>query len=289
MTFRALVSLRVSVTREVPLAELDYVLMTVGARLDTTGLFRFIPELVAVVDGTSYSLTKPLSDAVGAPDAVSVAALKVLADGFAMNDDSEAVDGSVYTLHKGIQNVTFTSDATTQSAAKGLSDSVVSTEALAKVLSRPLADVFDLTDDETVAALKGLSDSVTMQDTVATLLLFIRDFNDTVSVPDVRATLFTPATKAEQIIVADIDTISYQKNIADGFAMNDGSEAVDGSQYSIHKGISNVAFVGDVRSLIFTTSRVESVSVADAGLVSAQDYCDPTYFAEDYVGVSQSF
>jgi hypothetical protein len=101
--------------------------------------------------------------------------------------------------------------------------------------------------------------------------------------------LFTPATKAEQIFVADTDNIDYQKNIADGFAMNDGSEAVDGSTYSFHKGISNVAFVGDVRSLIFAASRVESVSVADAGLVAAQSYSDPTYFAEDYVGVSQSF
>jgi hypothetical protein len=29
--------------------------------------------------------------------------------------------------------------------------------------------------------------------------------------------------------------------------------------------------------------------VADAGLLSVQDYCDLSYFAEDYVGLSQSF
>jgi hypothetical protein len=289
MTIRALVSLRVSTTRVVPLAEIDYVLMTVGARLDTTGLFRFIQDVVAVADGTAYSLTKPLSDAVTPPDAISVSALKALADGFAMNDGSEAVDGSTYSFSKGISNVTFTSDATTTTALKLLQDTQTLQDLVAKTPNKALADVFDLTDDETVAALKGLSDSVTMQDTIATLLLFIRDFSDSVSVPDLRATLFTPATKAEQIFVADTDNIDYQKNIADGFAMNDGSEAVDGSTYSFHKGISNVAFVGDVRSLIFAASRVESVAVADAGLLSVQDYCDLSYFAEDYVGLSQSF
>jgi hypothetical protein len=277
---------RVGVDYVAPLAEIDYVLMTVGARLDTTGLFRFIQDVVAVADGTAYSLTKPLSDAVTPPDAISVSALKALADGFAMNDGSEAVDGSTYSFSKGISNVTFTSDATTTTALKLLQDTQTLQDLVAKTPNKALADVFDLTDDETVAALKGLSDSVTMQDT--TLLLFIRNFSDTISVADVDSRVFT-LPKTEQIFVADTDNIDYQKNIADGFAMNDGSEAVDGSTYSFHKGISNVAFVGDVRSLIFAASRVESVAVADAGLLLVQDYCDLSYFAEDYVGLLQSF
>jgi hypothetical protein len=257
--------------------------------MDTTGKFRLTQDFVLPVEVVALLLNKPLVDAVSPPDAISVSALKELADGFAMNDGSEAVDGSTYSFSKGISNVTFTSDATTTAALKLLQDTQTLQDLVAKTPSKALADVFDLTDDETVAALKGLSDSVTMQDTIATLLLFIRDFSDSVSVPDLRATLFTPATKAEQIFVVDTDNIDYQKNIADGFAMNDGSEAVDGSQYSFSKGISNVAFVGDVRSLIFAASRVESVTVADAGLLSVQDYCDLSYFAEDYVGLSQSF
>lgn len=283
MTFRALVSLRVSVTREVPLAELDYVLMNVGARLDTTGLFRFIPDLVAVVDGTAYSLSKALGDTVSTPDATSVSALKALADGLTM------ADNETVSALKALADTAPTLDDETIDVAKLLMDAPQVLDLVAKVLSRPLADTFGTTDDETVAALKGLSDSVALQDTIATLLLFIRNFSDTVAVADDDTFVFTPATKVEQITVADLDNIDYQKNIADGFAMNDGSEAVDGSTYSFSKGISNVAFVGDVRSLIFATSRVESVSVADAGLLSVQDYCDLSYFAEDYVGLSQSF
>jgi hypothetical protein len=289
MVIRVSVSLKADATYVVPVAAVDYILLTAAARLDTSGQYKFLQEATAVVDGTAFVLSRPLSDAVTPPDAISVAALKVLADGFAMNDGSEAIDGSVYSLAKGIQNVTFVTDAAATAALKGLQDTQSMLDAVAKSLARPIADVFNLADAETVAAIKGLSDSVTMQDTIATLLLFIRDFDDAVSVDDLRATVFTPATKVEQISVADNDVVSYEKNIADGFAMNDGSEAVDGAQYSFSKGISNVAFVGDNRSLIFTTSRVESVSVADAGLVAAQSYCDLTYFAEDYVGVSQSF
>ena len=274
MVYRAQVSIRVATTHIKPV---------VSAIMDTTGKFRLTQDFVLPIDLVAILLTKPLSDAVGAPDAVSVAALKVLADGFAMNDDSEAVDGSVYTLAKGIQNVTFTSDTTTQSAAKGLSDSVVPTEALAKVLARPLADVFDLADDETVAALKGLSDSVTMQDTLETLLLFIRNFNDTVSVPDVRATLFTPATKAEQVTVTDADTISFQKSQTDDVTI------AEAAAYAFTKPVTEAVSVADVENLLFALFRVESVSVADAGVLSVQDYAELDYFVEDYVGVSQSF
>ena len=289
MVLRASVSLRASTTRVVPLAEVAYVLMTADARLDTTGRFRFIQELVAVVDGRAYTLTKPLSDTFTPSDAISVSALKALADGFAMNDGSEAVDGSVYSLAKGIQNVVFVPDAMTQSAAKALADAATPLDVIAKSLSRPLADVFNMADDETVAALKGLSDSVTMQDTLATLLLFLREFSDSAPVVDLRATVFTPATKVEQITIADNDTISYQKNLADSVDEEDGTDVVDGLQHSIAKSFGNQIFVAEAKSLIFATSRVESVSMPDTGLVAAQNYCDPTYFAEDYVGVSQSF
>jgi hypothetical protein len=357
------VSLKVSLDYELLASEVAYIELASSVRLDTTGLFRFIPDTVVTTDGTVFALSKPLSVSFSALDATFLTALKLLQDGFAMNDGADAVDGSTYSFSKGIQNVTFVADSTTQSALKALADgfdqldllvkflsrpvsdsfpmtdsiqsidalkslanalvmadtqtvstikaladsiaqpdataidlakllddSVPAIELISKLLSRPVSDLFLMSDSiQSVDALKGIPDSITMQDSLQTLLLFIRDFDDQVSVSDLRATLFIPSTKVEQITVADNDVIGYQKNIADGFAMNDGSEAIDGSQYSIHKGISNVAFVGDLRVTLFSTSRLESVSTPDAGLVLAQSYADPTYFAEDYVGVSQSF
>jgi hypothetical protein len=277
------VSLKVSLDYELLASEVAYIELASSVRLDTTGFFRFIPDSVVTTDGTVFAVTKLLGDIQVMTDATSISVLKPLADGLAM------ADAQTVSALKALADSITQPDAKTIGVSKALGDIIQATELIAKVLSRPLADALGMTDDETVEALKGLSDSAVMQDSLTTLLLFIRDFNDQVSVPDLRATLFIPSTKVEQITVADDDFFSYQKNIADGFAMNDGSEAVDGSQYSIHKGISNVAFVGDLRSSFFTTSRLESTTVADAGLVSAQNYCDPTYFAEDYVGVSQSF
>jgi hypothetical protein len=278
------------VSYALPAAQVAYIDLALGAILDTTGQFKFIPQVVVLTDDTSFVLSKSLAaDFTPAVDVISVSALKALADGFAMNDGSEAVDGATYSFTKGIQNVTFVGDATATAALKALQDTQPVQELISKTLSRPLSDLFDLTDDETVAALKGLSDSVTMEDTLAILLLILRDFSETLTIDDLRATVFTPAVKAEQISVTDLDTISYQKNLFDSIEEEDGADILSALQHSIAKSFGNQVFANEARSLIFATSRVESVSVADAGLVSAQDYCDPTYFAEDYVGVSQSF
>lgn len=284
MAIRAAVSITADTVYAVSLASVDYVRLDVSVVLDTTGRFRYIQDAVAVVDGTAFVLSRPLSDAISlANDATFVSALKVLADGFAMNDGSEAVDGSVYSFAKGIQNVTFTSDAVATSLAKLNQDQIALLDNAAKVLSRPVADSFGMTDDETVAALKGLSDSFELVDTINILLLAIRDFNNTVDANDVAAKVFTPATKSEQVAVADDDTLVVQKPFTEGLT------AQDASAYAFTTGFLDAAVVVDSDSLIFNSSRVESVSAADVGIVSVQDYCALDYFVEDYVGLSQAF
>jgi len=124
---------------------------------------------------------------------------------------------------------------------------------------------------------------------VATLLVFLRTLDDSVGTADANTAVFQAGIKAETVGTADTRIAAYTKAISDGVAMNDESEAIDGSVHEFSKGVSNVVFTADADSLIFTTSRVESTSVADAGLLSMQSYCDLSYFAEDYVGVSQIF
>lgn len=283
MILRAAVSIKADATYVVPVAAVAYIDLVVSAELDTSGRFRIVQEVVAVVDGTAFATTKLLVETPIIVDATFVSALKVLADGFAMNDGSEAVDGSVYSFAKGIQNVTFTSDAVATSLAKLNQDQIALLDNAAKVLSRPVADSFGMTDDETVAALKGLSDSFELVDTVATLLLFIRNFNNTVDANDAAAKVFTPAVKAEQVAVADDDTLVVQKPFTEGLT------AQDASAYAFTTGFLDAAVVVDSDSLIFNSSRVESVSAADVGIVSVQDYCALDYFVEDYVGLSQAF
>lgn len=267
----------------IPISTVAYIDLALGVVLDDTGRFKFIPDTVSLADSTAFAVTKSLVDAPAAIDATFVSALKVLADGFAMNDGSEAVDGSVYSFSKGIQNVAFTNDAVAASLAKLNQDQIALLDNAAKVLSRPVADSFGTADSETVAALKGLSDSAELQDVVAVLLVAIREFNDAVGSSDADSKVFTPAVKVEQVAVADNDTFVVQKPFTEGLT------AQDASAYTLTTGFLDAAAVADNDSLVFTASRVESVSAADVGLLSVQDYCALDYFAEDYVGFSQAF
>jgi hypothetical protein len=274
--------LAAAVTYALPAARIDYIDLAVGAILDTSGRFKFIPDSVLLLDAPKFDLSKALVDAYMALDATSVAALKVLADGFAMNDGSEAVDGSTYSFAKGISNVAFVNDATTTAALKLLQDTQVMQDLVAKDLSRPIADAFDMADDETVSALKGLSDSIEMQDSLVTLLLFLRNFADDVAVADADTREYL-LLKTEQVAVADNDFIDWAKSLAHSVAL------ADVSVFLAEKPFSESLSAAEAKALSFTTARVESVTVTDVGIVSIQDYCDLGYFAEDYVGLSQSF
>jgi hypothetical protein len=265
-----------------PAAQIDYIDLAVGAILDTSGRFKFIPDSVLLLDAAKFDLAKALVDAYTTLDSTSVAALKFLADGFAMNDGSEAVDGSTYSFAKGISNVTFVSDATATAALKLLQDNQTLQDLAAKVADKSLVDDFSLTDDETVSALKGLSDSVMLEDTLATLLLFLRNFADDVTVADADARVYS-LPKIEQVAVADNDFIDWTKSLAHNVT------PADVSVFLAEKPFSESLVASEAKTLSFSAARVESVTVPDVGLLSVQDYCDLSYFAEDYVGFSQSF
>lgn len=157
-----------------------------------------------------------------------------------------------------------------------------------KSTTKSTADSSQVSDDTAVATAKPLAQSVSVQDTIDVLLVFIRAFADTTSLGDVD-TFVLNKLATEAVDAVDADNKAHQKALSDGVAMNDDAQAGDGSAYNINKTIANVAFAGDNSSLIFAASRVESVTTADAGVLSIQDYVEFGYFAEDYVGTAQSF
>ena len=159
----------------------------------------------------------------------------------------------------------------------------------AYAMTKPLANSILLSDAATVLPVKGLSETPEVADSISVLLLILRQFDDVFDVSDIQTTVFTPAVKAEQISVVDVDTLSYQKNLADSFEEDDDADIVDGLQHVTAKSIGNQVSSSDARSLIFAASRVESITVSDVGILTVQDYCDLSYFAQDYVGSSQSF
>lgn len=171
---------------------------------------------------------------------------------------------------KYVTDIAGVADSVSTAAAKNFTD----------VVSHPQ-------DSSTLGVLKRFSDTPSVSDNLVATLIFIRTLDDTATISDSGAVLGYSTPKQEVVFSADTHSKDSTKVFADGFAMNDGSETVDGSVYSVAKGVSNVAFVGDSNTLIFATSSVESISATAAGILSMQDYCELTYFAQDYVGVSR--
>lgn len=206
-----LVDLQATTTRVVPVAEIDYVLLTVAAAMDTSGRYRYITDAFAVVDNISFSLTKSLSDSFSAVDT-----------------------------------------------------------APAFVVSKPFAD------------------SVSFTELFSAMLIFLRNFTDTQGFSDVSIwTVNKPL--ADTVTFSDTKSFVLTRSFSDGFAMNDSFDLGDGSKYTFTKSINNVVFLDDSFSQIISKTVADSVTMSDSGLGSMQSYCDITYFAEDYVGISWTF
>lgn len=201
----------VGVQASVAASEVAYILLSAGVRLDTSGRFRFIPELVIVSEAVSLAVSKTFTDNVGAD-----------------------------------------------------------------------------TDQVTIDTLKGLSDSVSFTEVFVATLVFLRDFSDTVDVPDAVALSFVRPL-ADDFATQDADARSFSKFLASGFAMNDSFDAGDGSTFAFSKGVTNVVFAPDVMTLSSTKGISDMIEPVDAGSLLSQGYCDLTYFAEDYVGESRTF
>jgi len=166
---------------------------------------------------------------------------------------------------------------------KYTTDSVTVVENTAFVISKIAdADSFYLADSTETAFDKAASDSVTMSDSVVTVLIFLRDFADTVSLSDSTAKLISPAY-VETVSTSDANVIAFDSGKTDSFSLSDFTAIVYSPAYS------DTVSSSDAASLSTDKPFSETMSTLDSGSVIAQNYCDITYFAADYVGESRTF
>lgn len=194
-----------------PATEVAYILLKSSARTDTSGRFRFVPEVVVVSEAVALAVEKAFT-----------------------------------------------------------------------------ADSFGLADSTTTAVAKGLSDSVTMTETFVATLVFIRSFSDAVAVSEAYA-VQTAKVFGDASAVTDALARDFVKSLVSGVAMNDSFDAGDGAVFVFTKGVSNSVIANDSR-VLFTDKLIgDMIEPVDTGVLTVQNYCDITYFAADYVGVSQTF
>ena len=172
------------VTSAYPVANVAYILLVVGAYLDTTGLFRYTTDVFGVADSASRSISKVAdADTFAVADNTALSPSKTLADTATLSD-------SVLTVLVFIREFADTAslaDAKTLLVSPAYSDTVTATEATAFSIDKTLADSFALNDlsdaagptfsfadftNNTVSAsdssvvdnAKGLSDSLSSSD-----------------------------------------------------------------------------------------------------------------------------
>lgn len=344
-----------AVSYALPAAAIDYILLQVEAESDSSGLFQFKGEVVAVLDTKTIAFAKALSDAVnpqdhvgkdvskpltdsvgltetfsrlltfirqfadafGLSDHVTVDTLKVLADsvgttdtktysfskfipdGVAMNDTADVGDGLLVAVVKTIMNIVLMSDAKRIDVSKALTDQAEPTEAHSIHFSRPVSDSYTVVDTASLEPILNKSDSFALTDALR--------FDTSKLIADAFASVDTLSFAFDKPLsdsfgFTDEKVIKFDKALSDDFTFSEAlsftTELLRTDQFSLGDALA-IAFsktiLGDTVSPTDFVSKdpgkglSDSASPEDTGSLLAQGYCDITYFAEDYVGVSRSF
>ena len=272
-----------TVTYSVPAAAIEYIELLASAYLDSSGRYRFFDDIVLMVDAKSIVFSKPLSDLQPVFDLPQKEPRKAVADQAALSD------AKAFAFSKAVSDQAVMLDPMARQVAKILADSFATSDSPAKTASKALASAFGLTDAQTVQAQKLIADSVSFVEAVSAVRTFVRAFSDSIAPLEVVAKTLVKPPFVEQISVADARDVLPLKNLSDAVAIDDGAAIGDGSTYFFEKYLNNVAFTGDSDAFFLSKAASEQFGLSDSGQIVSQGYCDITYFAGDYVGISSSF
>lgn len=209
-------------------------------------------DVVTPIDLVALTTTKSFADVYsGFLDSTTKQAIKGLADAFSMVDSADIT----YSIGKVLYDYPAVTELLSYSINKELApDSVYMIDNMDGNIEFQIVKVINelqfIADQNNLVVNKNLSDSTSFADSVTTLLVYQRLFTDTLSTP---ADLITSKTVDKDLF----ETITEPETIAFAVAKPflDFSSPVDTSYKHFEKLVLGIA----------------------------QDYCDPTYFLEDYV------
>jgi len=241
---------------------------------------RFVADVVNPLDGTVLSTTKVLDDTPILQEFVGIDFDKQLADSFSMVDQVDIA----YDIGKVFADAYTTIDTTTVTSGKGVADSVFMvdnmdgdiefaliktiselqfvTDSLLAVVGKQITDTFSGIDTASVTLGKVFSDSVTESD--SSVINFGKNPTDNVSLQEVLTRVLSKA-------------------FADSFT------GIDTTAYAFAKVLTDISAITDQSTIASSLQKADNAVLDDAGLLVMQDYCDITYFLEDYVGQSRTF
>jgi hypothetical protein len=161
------------------------------------------------------------------------------------------------------------------------------TDQVAKTVVKKFADSYGISVETlTKAVQKVFHEAVTPSDVMTKLLIYQRTFADTFAALDALA---RGVTKPLADLITEVESIRFAttKGFSDTVGMVDNMDT--DIQYLIIKTISELVYAVDHNIISAVLAKADSVTTGSSGLVMMQDYCDITYFLEDYVGQSRTF
>lgn len=214
-------------------------------------------------DLLARNVNKRLADSVTNSDALVVAFQKALSDVATIAENADITFG------KALADLATVEDLATLDTVKALADTLdAPVDAVAKGIN------------------KALADSTTLSDVIETTLIFIRTFADTLTATE-DPNFTVDLAKADSTSPVDASALDVTKPFSESLYLIDNMDA--NIQYEIIKVIGELLLNSDSQVIDFMPNKADNVTTSSAGSLLMQDYCDITYFLEDYVGYYRTF
>jgi hypothetical protein len=168
-----------------PAVDVSYILLNTSAFLDTTGQFKYVPEIVVVSDAVALAVAKQLADGATTVDDLTLQVAKSLNDSVSFTEVFSAFSVFIRSFADSTAATDTSFRATVKSAADTLSVSDATLRALTKRVFDGVAmnDSFDATDGSIFVVSKSVTNVVFAIDTK--VFSHNKPFGDMITASDV--------------------------------------------------------------------------------------------------------
>lgn len=188
-------------------------------------------------------------------------------------------------ISKILQDIQVVAEAKQISLVKAIVDTLTPQELASLDSIKALADVLNQPVDVVAFEVdKELSDSATLADAVSNLLH--KFVEDSLSLADSSSVESGPSL-GDSTSVADTATNAFGKGLDNSLTVTE--TLILTVQKFIVETFAEIIYAADAQILDITSQKADNILTSSSGLLIMQDYCDITYFLEDYVGVSRTF